>query len=99
MKNHKVQILLIMGISFWFLLFPVYTHFYSLDEADFLSTSQAWESPDQDGLLAGIVKKGKTLDWHFFPMVLLLFAFFYEPPGHFARPNSPLSQKVSILRC
>jgi len=99
MKNHKVKNLLIMGLSFWFLLFPAYIHFVSLDDADLLSPTQAWESPDQDGLLAGIVKKGKMLGGHFFPAALLLFGIFCEPLARLFRSNPALSQHAGVLRC
>ncbi len=99
MNNHRVKILLIMGLSFWFFLFPAYIHFASLDDADFLSPNQAWESPDQDGLLAGMGKKGKILGGYFFPPALLLFFAFVEPLILFSRPKSALSQRAGVLRC
>ena len=44
----RFQIPLVIGISFWFLVFPAYLHFSALDESDMTSPHPCFKNIDQD---------------------------------------------------
>jgi hypothetical protein len=98
-KLQRTRILLGLAISFWLLWFPAYLHFYSLEEADFLSLNPNWGNPDQEGLVVSLDKKGKLWVLTRSPIVPLLVAFPFDPFLHNSPQENSHDESLLILRC
>jgi hypothetical protein len=53
----RFRIPLIIGISFWFLVFPAYLHFSILDESDLTSSYPCFKNMDQDDSIVTVDKE------------------------------------------
>ena len=101
MKNKpgRIQSFLIIGISFWVAMYPIYLQYNNFSEIDFFSPIPAFEVLDQQDLLAHEENKARIFALRFScPFSLLSFSFgapFSFPSFH------PLffDQLISILRC
>jgi len=96
-RKHKIEILLVLTISFLLPLLPAWMGYYVLMEADFLSTCQKFENPDLDCLL--LCKKHEVTTSSGFS-----HAFWGEgnPAKHFYWFSCHVSfpqPKTSVLRC
>ena len=99
MKYRQVKLLLGVGLTLWLLVFPAYLHFTALDEADFLSPSQAWENVDLLELTAGFPKIGKIIGGGTFLILLIFLAIFSARPPDRPGPGPDVTRNMLGLRC
>lgn len=93
-----IQILLIIGISFWFLVFPAYLHFSALDELDIIPPHPCFKNIDQEDSIV-TAEKEKILGLNLIvgqflensPLVEQILTFFPQ--------ISSLNPKSLVLRC
>jgi len=99
MKRKPIQILLVIVISSFTLVFPAYLLGTNLAGAKFLSTDLNFENPDQEDVFFGYQSESKV----FFSIVFLIKLspgtnLFYQI-SPFCSLTSFLDQKTLILRC
>ena len=91
---------MILGISLslWLLFYPAYLQFATLDEADFLSSGQAWESADPEWAIGAESRAGGILAGQ---VLLFSFLFFFLLRARPKKLSSPfqLTRNILGLRC
>jgi hypothetical protein len=92
------QILLIIGISFWFLVFPAYLHFSALDELDIISPHPCFKNIDQEDSIV-TAEKEKILGLNLIVEQFLENSLFVEHIPTFFPQISFLNLKSLVLRC
>jgi len=99
MKRKPIQILLVIVISAFTLVFPAYLRCSNLVGAKFLSTDLSFENPDQEDVFFGQQNELKS----FFPIAFLIrlstgtnLSYQISP---FSSLTSFLDQKTLTLRC
>ncbi len=101
MKNKvgRFQSFLIIGISFWVVMYPIYLHYDNLSEIDFSSPGPAFEVLDQEDFLAQEENKAKIFALRFCCAFCPL-SFSLGGPFSFIPFHPPFfDQLISILRC
>jgi hypothetical protein len=99
-RRKRFQILWVMGISFWILLFPAYLHYTNLEESDFLSGTAIWENPDQDGSPgAQKEKKAKLFASIHFSTIPVVEMILSDPLQSFSFPRPLPGKKTLVFRC
>ncbi len=83
----------------WLLVFPAYLHFTALDEADFLSSTQAWENTDLSEMMAGFPKAEKILPGGIFLIPLAFLTIFSVPLPDRPEPGPDVTRDMLGLRC
>jgi hypothetical protein len=93
-----MKVILGIGLSLWLLFSPAYLHFAALDEADFLSSGQAWESADPEWAIGAESRAGGILAGQ---VLLFSFIFFSILPAHPKKLSAPfrLTRNILGLRC
>ena len=96
-RRKKYEILFMILISFWVIIFPTYCLLYSLDKMD-VFRSPHWENPVQEDLLAAVQREFIGSGGNYCAIV--------SPPGkEFFKLfpdlslNPLLIEKVPVLRC
>jgi hypothetical protein len=92
------QILLIVGVSFWLLVFPAYLHFSILDESDLTSCHPCFKNMDQDDSI--VTAENEKISG--FNLIVETFAgsgFFIEGVSIFFPQMSNQYLKSLVLRC
>jgi hypothetical protein len=92
------QILLIVGISFWFLVFPAYLHFSVLDELDIIPPHPCFKNIDQEDSIV-TAEKEKILGLGLIVGQLLESSLFVEQIPTFLPQISSPDLKSLVLRC
>jgi hypothetical protein len=99
MKKFKgIQLLLVIVISLFFLVFLAYLHYDSLTGADFLPSTLSYQNLDEDSPSVGSLNKSRVFT--------LSFTHFVSFPGtnlitqllHLVPQTSFLQQRTSVLR-
>jgi len=98
-KFKRIQIFLVVAISFSIPVFLAYSHYVTLVEADFLSPDLNFENPDQENLSFDYHNKSKVLGSASFHAVSLLETILFEQAFRFSLKTHSLDQKTLILRC
>ena len=93
------QISLILAISFFIVVLPVYNHYRTLVEADLFPIDLSIENPDQEVLLVDREDNGGMFVSWVFPIVLLPIATLLNSLSISSFQVSSFDQIGSILRC
>jgi len=96
-RKHKIQILLVIGISILLPLLSTYTHYYVLMEADFLSAYPKLENTDLDCLLFS--KKQKFTTTSGFSCAFWVAGNLVEHFSYFYYQVTFPQVKTLVLRC
>jgi len=92
------QVLLIIGVSSWLLIFPAYLHFSALDEVDIIPPHPCFKNIDQDDSIVTAEKEKASG----FSLIVETFAgngFFIEGVTIFFPQISNQYLKSLVLRC
>jgi hypothetical protein len=92
------QILLIIGISSWFLVFPAYLHFSILDESDLSSSYPCFKNMDQDDSIV-TAEKEKASGLNLIVETFVGSGFFVEGVSIFFPQISNQHLESLVLRC
>jgi len=92
------QILLIIGISFWFLVFQAYLHFSALDGLDIIPPHPCFKNIDQDDSIV-TAEKEKVLGLNLMVEQFLGNSLFVGQIPTFFPQIFPLNLKSLVLRC
>jgi hypothetical protein len=92
------QILLIIGISFWFLVFPAYLHFSALDELDIIPPHPCFKNIDQEDSIV-TAEKEKIFGLNLIDGQFLENSLFIEHIPTFFPQISSLNLESWVLRC
>jgi len=92
------QILLIIGISFWFLVFPAYLHFSALDEVDIIPPHPCFKNMDQDDSIV-TAEKEKASGLNLIVETFVGSGFFVEGVSIFFPQISNQHLDSLVLRC
>jgi hypothetical protein len=76
-----------------------YFHYCNLAEADFLSSNQSFENPDQENPLTDYQKESKVFVSSTFSATFLPGINHFEQLSRLSSSTSSLDQKSFILRC
>jgi hypothetical protein len=98
-KFKRIQIFLVISISFSFPVFSTYFHYNDLAEANFLSTNLYYQNLDQENLLAAYQSELKVFGSSSFFNGFLLATHLFSQSSHFFCHVLSLDQKTLILRC
>ncbi len=98
-EHGKIQSFLIVAISFWIGLYPLYLQSNNFLEIDLFSPIPAFEILDQEDFFGHEENKVRIFGWHFsYAFSLLSFSFSYLFPFLSSHLLS-FDEKISILRC
>lgn len=95
----EIQIFLVIAISLSILVSSIYSQYYTLASADFLSPDLNFETYDQEILLAASQGELKSFGSSGFSNGFLLVAHLLRQPFLFSPQVLSLDQKALILRC
>lgn len=97
-KRGRIRSLLIKGISFWIVMYPIYLQYNNLSEIDIFSPIPIFECLDQEELLIPEVNKAKIFGLRFsFSFFSLSFSF-VDRFSFLSFPSRSFDQLISILR-
>lgn len=99
MNRKAIQIILIIAISSAIPVLSAYVSYYTVAEADFLSSNLSFEAFDQEYLLAANQSELKVSPPVGFSSGCQLTTYLFGMPSHFSFQISPLDQKSLVLRC
>lgn len=101
MKNafKKSKYFLIMLFSSWFLIFPAYLNFSTLDDLDLTYPYLCFEKIDQEDSIPNSEKKEKILELIFFIKHILIDHLSLTRVPNFPYPLPALNSELLILRC
>ena len=99
MKSKSIQIFLVIAISLSILVSSIYSQYYTLASADFLSSDLNFETFDQEILLAASQGELKSFGSSGLSNGFLLTAHLLGQSFLFSPLVLPLDQKALILRC
>jgi hypothetical protein len=100
MKRKSIQGFLVIGISFFILIFPAYQRHSSLTWVNLFPKDFSFENSDQgDQLTDQRLDEWRTLVSSAFLAIFLLRINHFEQTFCFSFPIFSLDQKTSILRC
>jgi hypothetical protein len=92
------QVLLTIGISFWFLVFPAYLHFSILDESDLTSCYPCFKNMDQDDSIV-TAEKEKASGLNLIAETFVASGFSVEGISIFFPQISDQHLESLVLRC
>ena len=98
-RQKRIQIFLVIGISFFILVFPAYGQYYTLASPDFLSPNLNFETFDQEILLAAYQSELKVFGSSGFFNGFQLVTHLFGQSSRFFSQVLSLDQKTLILRC
>lgn len=101
MKNRpeRIQSFLVIMISFFLVVYPVYFQYNNLIEIDFFSPNPTFENLDQENLLADEQNKIKIFVRSFSPVTSLFCFFCIGQLLRLSFQSFSLDQPISVLRC
>ncbi len=98
-RVRKFKIFGAMGICLWIFLFPTYSHFSRLEEADIFAVQLVWENPDPDSFGTDMGEKGKITGFAVTPRIIPGDTGERAPLRPFAFPGSFSAGGMFNLRC
>jgi hypothetical protein len=95
----KIQIILVIAISFTIPISSAYVCYYTVAAADFLSPNLNFETFDQEFLFAAYENESKVFVLSSFLNGPRLITYLFGQSSHFFSKIFSLDQETLILRC
>jgi hypothetical protein len=95
----RIQIFLVIAISFFILAFPAYLRCTKLSQTKFVSSDLSFENPDQEEGLPDNEKELKVYGPSTLLIIFLLGTNLFDQSSHLFSQALSFPQKTFILRC